>query len=60
MTFREAAELAARAGVGQLVLTHFSPSVVDPQSFAHNAKEVFAHTSVGQDHLSMSLRFPPE
>jgi ribonuclease Z len=60
MTFREAAGLAARAGVGQLVLTHFSPSVVDPESFAHNAKEVFAPTTVGQDHLSMSLRFPSE
>jgi ribonuclease Z len=60
MTFREAAQLAARAGAGQLLLTHFSPSVVDPESFAHNATEVFAHTTVGHDHLSLSLQFPPE
>jgi ribonuclease Z len=60
MTFREAAELASRAGVGQLVLTHFSPSVVDPQSFAQNAAEVFPRTTVGRDHFWLSLQFPAE
>ncbi len=57
MTFREVAELAARAGAKQLVLTHFSPSVVEPEAFVGNAREVFAETIVGRDHLTVSLRF---
>ncbi|MGI9149678.1 MAG: ribonuclease Z [Chloroflexota bacterium] len=59
MTFREAARLAKQAHAGQLVLTHFSPSVVAPESFLQNAREVFAETIVGRDHLVLSLRFPP-
>jgi ribonuclease Z len=60
MTFREAATLARQAGVRQLVLTHFSPSVVDPQQFATNASEIFPETIVGHDHLTLSLRFPED
>lgn len=60
MTFREAALLAQRAEVGQLVLTHFSPSVVDPESFAANPREVFPETLVAHDHLEISLRFPAD
>jgi ribonuclease Z len=57
MTFREAAELAASARVGQLVLTHFSPSITEPERFADNARAVFANTRVGSDHLTVTLRF---
>jgi ribonuclease Z len=57
MTFREAAELALGAGAGQLLLTHFSPAVVDPWAHAPNVREVFANTTVGRDHLTLSLRF---
>jgi ribonuclease Z len=60
MTFREAATLARQAGARQLVLTHFSPSVVDPQQFATNASEIFPETIVGHDHLTLSLRFPED
>jgi len=60
MTFREAATLAKRAGARQLVLTHFSPSVVEPESFVENAREVFAESVVGRDHLTLSLRFPAD
>ncbi len=59
MTFREAATLARQAGAAQLVLTHFSPSVVEPETFIDNAREVFAETVVGRDHLTLSLRFGP-
>jgi ribonuclease Z len=58
MTFREAATLARDAGVRQLWLTHFSPSVLDPDEFAANAREVFADTIVGHDGLSIQLSFP--
>jgi ribonuclease Z len=57
MTFREAASLAQRARAKQLVLTHFSPSVVDPDFFADNARDVFADTIIGRDHLTLNLRF---
>jgi ribonuclease Z len=57
MTFREMAELARSAHAKQLVLTHFSPSLVDPQAFADLAREVFPHTIVGSDHLAFSLGF---
>ena len=60
MTFREVARLAAQARAEQLVLTHFSPSVVDPQVFAANARELFPETTVGQDHLTLTLNFRDE
>jgi ribonuclease Z len=57
MTFREMASLASQAHAKQLVLTHFSPSVVDPEAYGANAREVFPETIVGRDHLTLSLRF---
>jgi ribonuclease Z len=60
MTFREAALLAKRAQVKRLVLTHFSPSVVDPESFVENAREVFPESLAAGDHLTLSLRFPAD
>ena len=57
MTFREAASLALAAGTKQVVLTHFSPSVVEPLAFVDNARGVFPETVVGRDHLSWTLRF---
>jgi ribonuclease Z len=57
MTFRESATLARDASARQLVLTHYSPSVTDPDSFASIAEEVFPRTVLGRDHLSFSLRF---
>jgi ribonuclease Z len=60
MTFREAASLAAQAQAKQLVLTHFSPAVVDPDAFAANATEVFPNTTIGRDHLTFTLRFSDE
>jgi ribonuclease Z len=57
MTFREAAELALAAGVRRLLLTHFSPSVAQPEDYASNAREVFANTTIGRDHYSVTLRF---
>jgi ribonuclease Z len=57
MTFREAATLANDAGVGRLLLTHFSPALVDPAAHAAEVREVFANTTVGRDHFTTSLRF---
>ena len=60
MTFREAAELARAAGAGELLITHFSPSLVDPPTFADRATAVFPHTTVGYDHLTRTLAFPDD
>ncbi len=60
MTFREAAILARQAEVRQLLLTHFSTSVADPEAFASNARDVFPATIVGRDHLSLQLTFTPD
>jgi ribonuclease Z len=57
MTFREAAELASQSEAKQLLLTHFSPSMPEPQLYLQNASSVFENTVVGQDHLTLSLRF---
>src|SRR5579859_720005 len=60
MTFREAAELARDAQARQLVLTHFSAGLTDPETFIGNATEVFPNTIVGRDHLTLNLRFAEE
>jgi ribonuclease Z len=57
MTFREAAGLARDANVGQLVLTHFSPALTDPRAYESEARAIFPETRVGEDHLTLSLRF---
>jgi ribonuclease Z len=58
MTFREAAALAQDAGAARLWLTHFSPSLEDPEDFAANAASVFPATMVGRAGLEIALRFP--
>jgi ribonuclease Z len=60
MTFREAATLAREAGVGRLVLTHFSPLVVEPSAYAETAQSVFAESVVGHDGLTLSVAFPAD
>jgi ribonuclease Z len=60
MTFREAAELASAAGARRLVLSHFSPSVLQPEDFAINATSVFPNTTIGKDHLSVTLLYPKD
>jgi len=57
MTFREAAQLAKDSNAKQLVLSHFSPAVPEPTLFTRNATDVFENTLIGQDHLTLSLRF---
>jgi ribonuclease Z len=59
MTFREAAELARQARANQLLLTHFSPALTNPEDYVAIARNVFPNTIVGRDHLTLSLRFQP-
>ncbi|KEI97603.1 ribonuclease Z [Clostridium botulinum] len=57
MTFREGAKLANKGKVSQLILTHFSPAMIDPESFKQNAMEVFPDTLIGKDRLIKTLSF---
>lgn len=57
MTFREAAQLAKEGGVKELMLTHFSPSMGEPEKFLKNAAEVFGNTTIGEDRMVRELNF---
>lgn len=57
MTFREAANLAALGKVKKLLLTHFSPSLENPNFYLDNATTVFKNTILGEDRLEINLNF---
>ena len=57
MIFREAASLARFGNVKTLLLTHFSPSLEDPNLYIKNATDVFENTIVGKDRYSVNLNF---
>lgn len=60
MTFYEAAELAKRAGVGELWLTHFSPSLVRAEDYMPAVREIFGNSHLGRDGKSVELVFQEE
>ncbi|MCS4517096.1 hypothetical protein JTS98_08245 [Clostridium botulinum] len=49
--------MANKGKVSQLILTHFSPAMIDPESFKQNAMEVFPDTLIGKDRLIKTLSF---
>ena len=57
MTFKEAANLAKEAQVKELWLTHYSPSLVYPEAFIHETREIFPNTHPGKDGKSAELAF---
>ena len=60
MTFQEAATLAKKADVGELWLTHYSPSLVRPDEYLHEAQRIFAPAQAGKDGKSKTLIFEEE
>lgn len=60
MTFYEAAKIAATAQVGQLWLTHFSPSMAKPEMFLDDVREIFNNTIIPKDRRSVALDFDNE
>ncbi len=57
MLFSEAAVIAKEASVKELWLTHFSPSLTDPENYMANASDIFANTVLGEDRLAKTLTF---
>ena len=58
MIFSEAAELARAGGVRELWLTHYSPSISNPEDWLGEATRIFPRTRAGQDRMTTTLRFP--
>lgn len=58
MTFQEAAALAKNAGVKEMWLTHFSPSLAYPELFMDDVRAVFQNAKAGKDGMSVELDFP--
>lgn len=57
MTFYEAAELAKKAEVKEMWLTHYSPSLVHPEPFMADVRKIFPNSIAGKDIKSATLMF---
>lgn len=57
MTMYEAAELAKRARVKELWLTHYSPSLVRPMEYAEAVNAIFKPTILCKDRRTVTLEF---
>ena len=60
MMFSEAAQIAKNAGVKELWLTHYSPSLTDPREFLHTAREIFPETAASRDGRHKELNYEEE
>lgn len=57
MTFYEAAEVAKRAQVKELWLTHFSPSMVRHKSYMKDVRKIFSESYLGEDGKFVEIDF---
>lgn len=57
MTFYEAAEMAKKANVQEMWLTHFSPSLVGAEGYMPAVKKIFENSHLGRDGRSVELMF---
>ncbi len=60
MTFYEAAKLAKDAGVKEMWLTHYSPSLTWPEEYMNAVRDIFPNAKAGKDAMSVELDFPEE
>ena len=60
MTFYEAAKLAKDAGVKELWLTHYSPSLTHPEEYMEEVRKIFPMSKAGKDKKSVELDFEKE
>ena len=57
MTFYEAADMAKKAEVKQLWLTHYSPSLPNPKAYLKDVTDIFPVSVVAKDGRSVDLLF---
>lgn len=57
MTFYEAAELAKRAKVEELWLTHYSPSLIHPENYMGDVRKIFPNAYPGKDRKFREIGF---
>ena len=60
MTFLEAADMAKRAQVKQMWLTHYSPSLIRPEDYMDGVRKIFPQAIAGKDGKSIDLLFEEE
>ena len=60
MLFSEAAKMAKNAGVERLWLTHFSPSLNEPEEFLPAVQEIFPGAELGVERKTITIEFPKE
>jgi ribonuclease Z len=57
MMFSEAGLLAKQGGVKELWLTHYSPSLTEPEEFIEAACKIFTNTVAGRDLLTKTIKY---
>ena len=60
MTMYEAAGIASRAGVPQLWLTHYSPSLLHPEEYLGEVRKIFPSAVAAKDGRTAELNFDGE
>jgi ribonuclease Z len=52
--------MARDAGVKELWLTHYSPSLVNPMEFIEDTRKIFSNTIAAKDGRNVELKFSEE
>lgn len=55
-TARQAAEIAKKANVDRLILTHISPRYIDDDKIEKEAREIFENTLVAKDFMEIEVK----
>jgi ribonuclease Z len=55
MIFSDSARLAEEAGVGLLLLTHFSPALTNPEAYIEHARSIFPNSAAAHDGICITL-----
>ncbi|RCX09331.1 RNAse Z [Anaerobacterium chartisolvens] len=57
MMFSEAGLIARQGNVGELWLTHYSPSLTEPEEYIDAVRKIFANTVGGRDLLTKTIKY---
>lgn len=57
MTFSEAAKLAEGGNVKELLLTHFSPALMEPELYKDNSINIFKNTVISYDRIVKTIKY---